>query len=55
MIRTRITLELTLPGVKEKEELMAALHAGEVWALEGERFEVVHASYIIEPDPEEKK
>lgn len=53
MIRTRITLELTLPGVEEKEELMAALHAGEVHLLEGERFEVVHASHVHEP--EEKK
>ena len=50
MIRTRITLELTLPGAEEKEELMAALHAGEVYLLEGERFEVVHASHTHEPE-----
>ena len=53
MIRTRITLELTLPGVEEKEELMAALHAGRVSELGWHEFEVVHASHIHEP--EEKK
>ena len=54
MIRTRITLELTLPGVEEKEELMAALRAGRVSELGWHEFEVVHASHTHEPDPEEK-
>jgi hypothetical protein len=53
VIRTRITLEVYLPGVEEKEQVMAALRAGEVHLLRGERFEVVHASHIHEP--EEKK
>lgn len=53
MIRTRITLEVYLASEKEREELMAALHAGQVRPLEGERFEVVHASHIHQP--EEKK
>lgn len=53
MIRTRITLEVYLASEEEKEEVMAALHAGEVHPLEGERFEVVSAVHVHEP--EEKK
>lgn len=53
MIRTRITLELTLPGVEEKEELMALLRDSRASALEGRRFQVVAAAHIHEP--EEKK
>lgn len=52
MIRSRITLEVYLPGVEEKEELMAALHAGDVHLLEGERFEVVGAAHVHEPEEE---
>lgn len=53
MIRTRITLEVKLASMEEKEELMAALRVGRVSELGWREFEVVHASHIHEP--EEKK
>lgn len=55
MVRTRITLDVDVDSIDNAHELVQMLRLGYHGELGQHRFEVAHASHIIEPDlPEEE-